>query len=326
MLRGDSMPTDQNTNPAPPVDQKTASAPPIAKKSPGDGAAPVEFLPYVDEMEEKKKFWQAVFITLAVFFVLGVVVFGFVISQRLSRPATTSVSVSYIDSATPNPTNFPTRAPTKTPVPDSFAPITSQISPPIGLTRIPTRRPTQQAQVPLITQGASPTPTSTQSSSIPTATRTPTPITSTPTPTSGLLPTMTPTGTVTNTPTSTPLPTPNLVTSVDSYNFGSVLAGTTTTVVFQLYNTGTTFLTISEIGLATGGSSNPYSIVPDGVCIIDTPTTIANGAYKCVRVQIAPTYSTVNTNYLQIFWGGSNVKNITLTATVPTPTPTPTPG
>lgn len=300
--------------------------PPPSTSSPVDPAPPIEFLPYIDETEEKRKFWQAVMITMAIFFVLTVLVAGFIVSQRLSNPSDSKVNVQYVDSA-PDGGPLPTRQPTRAPTPAKMASVNPVILP---LTKIPTSRPTVP-KITYVAQGST-----TPGSTIPVSTGSPTvTITGSITPSVTLLPTTTPTITPTftvtptpsNTPTTIPTPTAYIVTSVDSYNYGTVFAGSSVTATFQIYNTGGTSLTISSLSLATTGTSNPYSITSGGGCITssDTPIVLTQGTQKCVNILFAPTYTTVNSNTLQIWWNGSSIKNITLLATVPTPTPTPTP-
>jgi len=330
------MPVNNGEDTMPPFGSPSEITPPSATPSPPTGASssggspadpspPIEFLPYVDEVEEKRKFWQVVFITMAIFFVLSVLIVGFVVSQRLSTPADTKISVKYIDTAPPTSGVLPTRQPTRTPTPSgnigSFQPT------PFSLTRIPTSRPRPTAQITYVVQTTG-TTTPGATILIISTTATPTPNTSV-TPTVSLLPTMTPsiTLTLTNTPTITPTPTAYLVTSVDTYNYTTVYVGSTATATFQIYNTGGTSLYISNLALVPANTSSAFSIVAGGPCISEssTPVVIAGGSLKCVNVMVAPTYSSVNTTTLQILWNGTYIKNITLSVTVPTPTPTPTP-
>ena len=329
------MTTNNGEDTLPPFGSPSETAPPSASASPppgtvpsggspADPSPPIEFLPYVDEVEEKRKFWQVVFITMAIFFVLSVLIVGFIISQRLSTPADSKISVKYIDTALPTSGVLPTRQPTRAPT--SLGAIGSAEPTPLSLTRIPTSRPKPTAQITYIVQT---TGTTTPGATIPitSATATPTPNGSV-TPTVSLLPTMTPTvtPTITNTPTITPTPTAYLVTSVDTYNYTTVYAGSTATATFQIYNTGGTSLYISNLALVPANTSSAFSIVAGGPCISETstPVIITGGSLKCVNVMVAPTYSTVNTTTLQILWNGTYIKNIALSVTVPTPTPTPT--
>lgn len=313
----------------PPPETNPPSMPPTPpvestpKSSPADPAPPVEFLPFVDEAEEKRKFIQVVLITIAVFFVITVLIAGFVVSQRLSSPTSSKINVQYIDSSGDSvalPTRQPTRAPT---------PINATLQPTsYSLIKIPTTAPKPSAQITYVVQKTGTVTPVSATIPVSTATLTPTPNGSV-TPTVTLLPTMTPTitPTITNTPTITPTPTSYLVTSVDSYNFSTVHAGSSVTATFQIYNVGGSSLTVSALSI-TGDTNSPYSIVAGGGCItqVNTPVIMENNSIKCINVLAAPTYSsnTVAQN-LQILWNGANVKNITLSITVPTATPTPTP-
>ena len=291
----------------------------------GGGGVPVEptpsveFLPYVDEVEERKKFWQAVLITLGIFTVVTVLVAGFVLSQRLSSPTNPKISVQYLDGATAGNGTLPSRQPTQKPTPlVLLSPRPTSFS----NSRLPTSRATPTRQVTNISVNRrTGTPTPTNSTSVtPTVATTATPTTVT------LLPTVTPTTTPTNTPTSTPTPTPYLVTSVDTYAYGSVTAGLTATATFQLFNTGGSSLSITNLFIASTGTNNPYSITAGGGCITEAsvPITINAGATKCVNVMFSPTYTSVNSNSLQIYWNNTNIKIILLSGTVPTATPTAT--
>ncbi len=285
-----------------------------------EGTPSVEFLPYVDEVEERKKFWQAVFITLGLFSVVTVLVVGFVVSQRLSAPANPKISVQYLDGATAGDGTLPSRQPTQKPTPlVLLSPRPTSFS----SSKLPTSRPTPPRSVTNIAvnqRTGTPTPTSALSVTPSVAT--------TLTPTSAtLLPTVTPTTTPTNTPTSTPTPTPYLVTSVDTYAYGSVTAGLTATATFQLFNTGGSSLSITNLFIASTGTNNPFTITAGGGCITEAsvPITISAGSTKCVNVMFSPTYTSVNSNSLQIYWNNTNIKIILLSGTVPTATPTITP-
>ncbi len=294
----------------------------VAGGSPADPAPSIEFLPYVDEAEEKRKFWQAVFITIAVFFVVSVLIIGFIISQRLSAPAESKISVKYVDSSPAGNVTLPTRQPTRTPTPTPFISLRPTVPP---LTRIPTSRPSPPRQVTYVVQN-----TGTPRVTVPVTSLTPTPtynpsITLLPTMTSAPVPTATLTPTVSNTPTAIPTPTAYLYVD-DTYNYSVVSPGNTTTKRFNLYNIGGSSLSISNVVIIDADNS-AFSIIDDPACFtgIDMPVTIAQGTYKCVMVKAAPTYSTDNTGTLQIVWNGVYYKLISLIVTVPTATPIPTP-
>ncbi|MBP6993852.1 hypothetical protein KBB12_01265 [Candidatus Woesebacteria bacterium] len=321
---GDSLPpfgpSPETTPPSVPTTPPVESAP---RGSPADPAPPVEFLPFVDEAEEKRRFIQVVLITIAVFFVITVLIVGFVVSQRLSSPASSKVNVQYIDSSGDS-VALPTRQPTR-----GLTSVKTTIQPTsYSFVKIPTSAPKPSAQITYIVQKTGTVTPGSATIPVSTATLTPTPNGSI-TPTVTLLPTMTPTitPTITNTPTITPTPTSYLVTSVDSYNFSTVYAGSSVTATFQIYNVGGSSLTISALSI-TGDTNSPYSITTGGGCITqaNTPVIMQNNSIKCINVLAAPTYSsnTVVQN-LQILWNGANVKNIALSISVPTPTPTPTP-
>lgn len=290
-----------------------------AATTPVEATPSVEFLPYVDEVEERKKFWQAVFITLGLFSVVTVLVVGFVVSQRLSTPSSSKINVQYLDGATAGNGVLPSRQPTQKPTPlVLLSPKPTSFS----NSRLPTSRPTPTRQVTTIAvnqRTGTPTPSSTTTTPTSATTATPTSVT--------LLPTVTPTTTPTNTPTFTPTPTPYLVTSVDTYAYGSVTAGLTATATFQLFNTGGTSLSITNLFIASTGTNNPFSITAGGGCITEAsvPITINAGATKCVNVMFSPTYTSVNSNSLQIYWNNTNIKIILLSGAVPTATPTITP-
>lgn len=307
-----------------------SSVDPNARNTPVDASPSVEFLPYVDEGEEKRKFWQAVIITVAVFVIVSVLLLGFIVSQRLSSPSTSKIDVKYVDNG-PAATNgtLPPRQPTRTPIPTKAFSAQPTLAP---LTRIPTSRLQPTSRITYIVQ--SPT-AGTPQTTIPVVSATATPTagpSTTPSVSVTLLPTMTPsiTPTLSGTPTTIPTPTAYLVTSVDTYNYTTVYAGTSATATFQIYNTGGTSLYVSSIKLVPENTSSAFSIVAGGTCVTDVsplspPVIINAGSLKCVNVQVAPTYYTVNTSTLQILWNGTYIKNITLSVTVPTPTPSPTP-
>lgn len=308
------MTASSNTKPIPPFGIDPVKGPSISDRQPGpppvsppggsvDTTVPsVEFIPYVDEVEERRKFWQSVVITLAVFAVIGAVVAGVVISRRLSEPTDSKINVQYVDSV-PGDSTIPTRAPTQRPTPLTIVTLQPTTS---STVRVPTPTP---KVVNLLVNQRSPTPRPSGTSS-------------SPTPTSSLLPTTTPTSSQLL-PTMTASPTPYLISDTDSQNYGAVTAGLTATAKIQLLNVGSSSLTISNLFITTTGTNNPYSVVEGGGCITSAslPVTMDPGSIKCINVMYAPSYQSENSKTLNLIWNNNRIKTILLTGTVPTATP-----
>ena len=285
----------------------------------------IEFLPYVDEAEEKRRFWKTVLITMLVFVAVSSAIIGYVFTQRLSQPSKPKINIQYIDSApradvtikiqvSARPTRAPTAATSLTP-----------LSPIVQATRAPTTRPGGSipyvvlrtgtpAVIPIKISTPAPTKASSAGQTQPTVTAPVTP-----------LPTVTPTG---------PAPTPYLYSTSDGtsgISFGYVDPGSSVSSVIQIVNIGGSSLTVSDLAFATTGGTNPYLLSGggDGSCLTSAnlPFTLAVGAGKCISIHFNPSSGTSNTNSLLIRWNTSNIKNVPLlgNATTPTRTPSPTP-
>ncbi len=302
-----------------------------------------DFMPFVDNTNERSEFWRALIVTFVVLAGISALGVGFVLSQRLnSPPETMALTPKYIDSS-PNTVSANVTT-TRAPTPKSLEFGSSNS---IDLTIVPTPRPTSQfpSGVPSSFVPFFVNPFSTQSATLLAVSGTITPtgsISTSPTPTGSITisPTITLTPTTTISPTqsptpvntSTPTPTPEayLTTNIvnDTLNFGSrdILDGATTQT-FNIYNVNDVNFVVNKIDFSTTGPFNPYSVLDEDTCLTNTslPVTMSVGQSKCIKVQVEPTALTNNTNYLLIFWytwRSSNVKIITLTTVATTPTPT----
>jgi len=309
----DSQPTNTQSGGSPVVPEGFVENPvviPVVEPAPS-----MEFLPYVDEVEERKNFWKTVIITFLIFTGISTIGMGYVVSQRLSQPSP-KIDIQYVDGA-----------------PDLST------TPVINITRKPTRTPSPVQNIPTIGGGTNPSTIPGPSSAVAPTSSVPFIVfsTATPTPIPALIPTSatvaTPTVSSTYIPTVTsdplrPTVTPYLFSSADTVNFGTVEVGTSKGVVFQLMNLGGLPLTISEIFFSTTGD-NIYTLSNggDGSCITNTnvPLTLGVNTTKCISVHFKPTSTSYNSSTLIIRWNITSMKSITLVGSIPvTPTPSPT--
>ena len=294
-------------------------------------AGAVEFVPYVDDSEEKKEFWRAVIITFVVFAGISALGLGLIISRRLSEPPESlALQPRYIDSSpssnSSGKTVVITKKPTKTPTP--LATPTGGASNPKAFptSQFPTGKPSSFLsfiQNPFSSIFSSTQATPTPGTSI-TGTITPS-VTATTTPPSATS-TLLPTASATLLPTATP--TPDIYLSTESSSnqmiFGAVITGSSVSQVIYIYNTGLSSFTLSSIAFASTGSTNPFLLSSEDGCVTNTalPLTLASGASKCVKIYFTPTASTNNSNVLQVFWNSLNINNVALVGVGMTPTPT----
>lgn len=297
------------------VEQGKAQVAPAAASQP-EATPSVEFVPYIDEAEEKRKFWKTVIITMGIFLVISVVVIGFIISQRLSQPPT-KLDIQYLDggpSASVTTAIVITRKPTRTPMPGIIGPGISPIQ--VGITRIPTN-PQRQVTLPFIiinNSANTPTPGTVANTPTPTAGG----ATSTPGPTNTPVPTLLPTTT------TTPTPTAMLQSSTSSIDFGT--SSTSVTRTFTIINTGGAPLSITTMNFSSGGDI-PFSFTDAGLgCILfaatPTPIVISPQTTRCVGITFSTTTAGTYTNGVQIWWNTSNHVDVTLVGIRATPTPT----
>lgn len=295
----------------------------------------VEFVPYVDDSEEKKEFWRAVIITFVVFAGISALGLGFVISRRLSEPPESlALQPTYIDSSpssnSSGKTVVITKKPTKTPTPLATPTGASSNPKAFPTSQFPTGKPSNFLS--FIQNPFSSIFSSTQATPTPTSSVNPS-ITTSITATSTMAPTITSSLLTTTTPTLLPTatPTPDIYLSTESSSnqmiFGAVIAGSSVSQVIYIYNTGLSSFTLSSIAFASTGSTNPFTLSSEDGCITNTvlPLTLASGASKCVKIYFAPTASTNNSNVLQVFWNSLNINNVALVGIGMTPTPTITP-
>jgi hypothetical protein len=273
-----------------------------------------EFTPFVDDGDDKKEFWKSVIVTFSIVAAISMLGLGFIISNRLNaEDSSTTLTPQYIDSNNSNSSKVPkevfiTRKPSRTPTPakKKTSPIDKQSD------QFPTGKPSSAVtQNPFGIIGKSPTPTSQYS---PTPAQSPTP---------SLLPTVT----------YTPAPTPTPIIKLSTEATGNQLTYGTTVVdsgsvsqVMYIYNTGQTQFSLTSISFATTGSTNPFSIVAEDGCIVNTslPMNVASGGSKCVKIYFTPTSTTTTSNVLQIFWNTTNIASVNVVGVAITKTPTPT--
>lgn len=282
----------------------------------------IEFLPYVDEVEEKRKFWKTVLITVFIFTLASASIIGYVLTQRLSQPSKPKINVQYVDTIPQTTiainiqtTLFPTKEPKTTILPPHLSPSVKTTQQTIPKTTI---------TIPYIIISSG-TPTKATGILIPKKTSVPSPTRPTTTPNETPLPTVTPTP-----PGATP--TPYLYATTDGTNgvvFSYTEPGTSVGSVIQIMNLGGSALTISELMFAITGGSNPYVLSGggEGDCLTSSnlPYTLSAGVSRCISIHFNPTLTSTNTNSLLIRWDSSNIKTVPLSGNVTTPTPTRTP-
>lgn len=288
-----------------------------AQDTPKTALPSIEFIPFIDEAEEKKKFWKTVFITVLVFTAISSLIIGYVLTQRLSQPSPAQIDVQYLDSAPP--VSITLNVTLRPPRTQRTSPTTVPLNKIAKANRTPT--PSIGGNIPYVTvSGGTPvlTPISV---STPAATRTPTT-----NPAASAYPTVT--------PTSANAPTPYLYATTDGTSgvvFPYTAPGGSVGAIIQLMNLGGSSLAISELSFAVTGGANPYTVSAggDGTCLVfaatPTPYNLAAGASKCVSIHYKPTTSTSSSNSLLVRWNTASIKSITLSAVSATSTPTPTP-
>lgn len=274
----------------------------------------VEFVPYIDEIEEKKKFWKTVIITMGGFLVISVIIIGVVISNRLSQPRP-KLDIQYLDGgpSSSNPTTvIISRRPSRYPS-ASVPPVGGYVPVQTGITRIPTTPPRLVTVPFVIVNNNTVSPTS--GSTAPT-----------PTIASGTSATPVPTSVPTLLPTTTPTPTVYLIVPT-SLVFDSVTSSETKTA--NMINMGNTPVTISNMYFLQGGSDNPFTFANSNSCTYfsgtPTPVTLKQSEQTCIAISFNPSQVKQYSNAAYIVMSPQGLITISLAGTKATPTPTNTP-